>query len=100
MQFNCTIFDIIPENTVGIACCWLGKLGGCYQILSRAWKRAGQVECQRQRRAAKEAVQGVFALARRCFHNQICFSGICTIKPSMSSLTLIWQVRRERAGSG
>ncbi|GAA6148433.1 hypothetical protein NBRC116586_14950 [Pseudooceanicola nitratireducens] len=31
---------------------------------------------------------------------QICFSGICTTSPSRASVTLIWQVRRERAGSG
>lgn len=38
--------------------------------------------------------------ARKPPPRQICFSGISTTSPSSAGVTLIWQVRRERTGSG
>jgi hypothetical protein len=59
----------------------------------------GQPQAGRQPRAAG----GPCAKARRGtrrHRSQICFSGICTTSPSSASVTLSWQVRRERSVSG
>ena len=36
----------------------------------------------------------------RPVRHQICFSGICTTRPSSASVTFSWQVRRDRSGFG
>ena len=61
--------------------------------------------CKPQGRREERAAGGTGPTAQRVTRrhrgaSQICFSGICTTRPSSASETLSWQVRRERSGSG
>ena len=73
------MLDRIPEDPVGIP---LRRVGVARRDdLARRDRRGGERRGEGER-------------------PQICFSGICTFSPSSASVTLSWQVRRERAGSG
>jgi hypothetical protein len=80
-------FQRVAKNGVVVAVCWLDQFG-CNHGLH--WQRRPRInrrgeQCERDR--------------QRSTH-QICFSGICTRKPSSASDTFSWQVRRDRDGSG
>ena len=74
-----TMFDRIPQHAMRIARCW-PVIPGTLNVLCPTSTRKRQPKRKRA--------------------DQICFSGIWTTSPSNASDTLIWQVRRERAGSG
>ena len=71
----------VAQRPMGVAVRWLCVAG------------AEDLRLRRGRREDKQRRQ-------RGAPHQICFSGICTTSPSSASVTLSWQVRRERAGSG